>query len=143
MIQKVNSKNWWQRNWKWVSLFGVLLIPVLLFFSLTGDATLRYGSIYLQPDLIENALNIASKNDKVIKELGELAPTSFFRLLEGEVEYLNNDSLVAVTVGIRSKNGKRAKIDILARKIEKKWEYQKIIIRIKKPVKKMIKILEL
>ncbi len=142
MNKKVNPKSWWYRNWKWVSFFGIILIPIILFFSLTGDATFRYGSVYLQPKLINNAIDKANQNNEVTSELGQLQPTDFFRLLEGEVTYQNNNSLIAVTVGLRGENGKRGKLDILAKKVDKQWEYQKITVRIKKPVKKTIKILE-
>ncbi len=137
----LHKKSWWNRNWKWMfPLIGIVFM-VVVFFSMTGDATFRYGSIYIQPALVDNALEKAKENERVIEKLGELSPHDFFRLLEGEVEYSNNNKTVAVTVGIVGSKG-RAKLDILADQKGNNWEYQKITVRIKKPKKETIKILE-
>ncbi|GAA4277120.1 hypothetical protein GCM10022259_18440 [Aquimarina mytili] len=95
----------------------------------------------MQPDLIQNAHEKAKVNEKVIEKLGELSPHDFFRLLEGEVMYSNHNKTVAITVGIIGTKG-RGKLDIIANRNKENWEYQKIIVRIKKPTKERIKILE-
>ncbi len=139
MIEQVNNKNWFSRNWKWMfPLIGIVFM-VVVFFYMTGDATFRYGSIYIQPALVDNALEKAKENERVIEKLGELSPHTFFRLLEGEVEYANNNKTVAITVGIIGSKG-RAKLDILADQKGDNWEYQKITVRIKKPEKETITI---
>lgn len=106
---------------------------------MTGNATFRYGSFYLQPDLVDNALEKAKENETVKEKLGELQPHNFFRLLEGEVFYKNNNSSVAITVSILGTQG-RGKLDIWAQKIAEKWEYDSIAVRIKKPEKLRIPI---
>ena len=120
----------------------LLLIPVIIFFSLTGDATFRYGAIYLQPQLINDAIEIANKDPKVKSEFGEIAPTDIFRLLEGEVYYPQSSSQVKLTIGLRNTLDKKAKLDIVASKKNEIWEYHKITVRIKKPEKKRIIVLE-
>ncbi len=140
MSEQTHKKGRGKRNWKWALPIFIILLLILAFFSITGNATFRYGSVYLQPALINNALQKAKENDLVIKKLGELRPHDFFRLLEGEVEYLDDDKTIAVTVGIIGTKG-RAKLDILANKKGNHWEYQKITVRIKKPKKETILIL--
>ena len=120
----------------------LLLIPVIIFFSLTGGATFRYGAIYLQPQLINDAIEIANKDPKVKSEFGEIAPTDIFRLLEGEVYYPQSTSQVKLTIGLRNILDKKAKLDIVASKKNEIWEYHKITVRIKKPEKKRIIVLE-
>ena len=120
----------------------LLLIPVIIFFSLTGDATFRYGAVYLQPQLINDAIEIANKDPEVKSEFGEIAPTDIFRLLEGEVYYPQSTSQVKLTIGLRNTLDKKAKLDIVASKKNEIWEYHKITVRIKKPEKKRIIVLE-
>lgn len=140
MNELISKKNWWSRNWKWVLPTTGVAICIFVFFMMTGNAVFRYGSVYVQPNLTGNALEIAKKNDRVIEKLGELSPIDFFRLLEGEVEYANHNTSIALTVGIRGTKGK-GKLDIVAYKQGANWKYQKITVRIKKPKKESIEIL--
>ncbi len=141
MNETILKRNWWRRNWKWLLPTSAILCCITFFFLMTGNTTFRYGSVFVQPNLVNNALKKANENDRVKEKLGELLPHDFFRLLEGEVQYLNNDNSVAITVGVIGSKG-RGKLDILANRKDKRWEYKKITIRIKKPKKEMIKILE-
>ncbi|WP_103072452.1 cytochrome c oxidase assembly factor Coa1 family protein [Aquimarina sediminis] len=142
MSMLVFNKIWLHRNWKWILPSTTLVVFAFTFFIMTGDATFRYGSVFLQPDLVNNALEKAQENELVIEKLGKLSSHNFFHLLEGEVAYQNNNSLIILTVGIRNIEGKKAKMDIIAHRNGQKWKYQKITVRIKKPKKVTIKILE-
>lgn len=97
--------------------------------------------LLLHNELTNNALEIVKKNNHVVEKLGELSPVDFFLLLEGEVTYSNHNRIVAISVGIRGTKGK-AKMDILAHKNGLHWDYQKITVRIKKPTKETIIVLE-
>ncbi len=59
-------------------------------------------------------------------------------MVEGSVHYADDDNvLIAVNVkGSKSDENMRSKMDIEATKINGTWEYQKIQVRIKKPVEK-------
>ncbi len=137
----LDLKNIWSHNWKWALPVMLFVSLITLFFSITGNATYRYGSVYLQPSIIKNAQKKAEENDLVIEKLGNLQPHNFFHLLEGEVAYLNQNKSVMITVGIIGSKG-RAKLDIVANRNGKDWKYQKITVRIKKPKKEIIKIFE-
>ncbi len=141
MNETLLKKNWWIRNLKWVIPLSLLMICIAFFFSMTGNATFRYGSVYLQPKLVNEAYDMASKNEMVTQKLGELSPYNFLRLIEGDVMYSNNDNVVDVTINLLGSK-KKGKLDIVAHRNGKDWEYQKIIIRIKKPKKETIKIFE-
>lgn len=141
MKESIVNKNWWERNWKWLLPSIGILACISVFFMITGNATYRYGSVIAQPELTNNALEIVKKNNHVVEKLGELSPVDFFLLLEGEVTYSNHNRIVAISVGIRGTKGK-AKMDILAHKNGLHWDYQKITVRIKKPTKETIIVLE-
>ncbi|WP_062056235.1 cytochrome c oxidase assembly factor Coa1 family protein [Aquimarina longa] len=141
MSEILSNKNWWNQNWKWVLPTTGILFCIIIFFMITGNATARYGSILAQPDLTQNAVIIAQKNDQVTEKLGKLSSINFLNLIEGEVQYSNNNSSVAVSVKVAGTKGK-ASMDIIANKKGEVWEYKKITIRIKKPQKETIKVLE-
>ncbi|WP_438710133.1 cytochrome c oxidase assembly factor Coa1 family protein [Aquimarina muelleri] len=141
MNELIVNRNWWERNWKWLLPSIGILACISVFFIITGNATHRYVSVLAQPALTNNALEIVKKNNRVVEKLGELSPVDFFLLLEGDVTYSNNNTIVALTVGIRGTKGK-AKMDILAHKNGLNWNYQKITVRIKKPIKETIIVLE-
>ncbi|MBQ0735062.1 hypothetical protein [Aquimarina celericrescens] len=141
MNEITERKSWWNRNRKWISLFIIILIPIVTFFSLTGDATFRYGSAHMQPGLIKNAYEMANKNEIVSQKLGQLSEYNFLRLIEGDVLYDNNGNTVYITVNLLGTK-KKGKLDIYAHQNGEKWEYQKVIVRIKKPRKETIKIFE-
>ncbi len=112
-------------------------------FFLFNDqkSTFRYRSMYLQPELVNEAYDMASKNETVTQKLGDLSPYNFLRLIEGDVIYSNNDNTVEVTVNLLGTK-KKGKLDIIAHRNGENWKYQKITVRIKKPKKEAIIILK-
>lgn len=108
---------------------------------MTGNALFRYGSAYLQPGLIEEAYEIANQNEIVTQKLGKLSPYTFLRLIEGHVAYTNDNTIVKITVNLIGTK-KKGKLDIVALREGENWKYQKIVVRIKKPQKETITILE-
>ncbi len=141
MNETILKRSWWIRNWKWLLVTSAMLSFITFFFLMTGNATFRYGSVLVQPDLIHNAHRKAQVNENVIEKLGHLSSHNFFRLLEGEVTYANDYNTVTITVGIRGTKG-RGKLDIIANRDKENWQYQKITVRIKGPYKVCIPILE-
>ncbi len=141
IMERTHHKNWFSRNWKWAFPSITVVLFITVFFYFTGDATFRYGAAHLQPGLIEEAHDMASKNEMVIQKLGTIGEYNFLRLIEGEVRYSDNDNTVHVSVNLLGSK-KKGKLDILAHKKEGVWKYQKIAVRIKKPKKETIKIYE-
>lgn len=133
----VKQKNWWNRNWKWlVPLFGIVLLVtgVLIssgFFGFGSD----FAKAYADSELYENALKKAQSNPQVIELLGEIEPIDKLSILEGAVEYSNNDNTINSTISIKGSKGK-AKMDLTADKLNNEWDYRKIDIRIKSPPEK-------
>ncbi len=141
MNETILKKSWWKRNWKWILPVSAILCVITFFFLMTGNATFRYGSAHLQPGLIDKAYEMADENEIVNQKLGKLSSYNFLRLIEGDVLYSDNHNTVAVTVNLLGTK-KKGKLDIIAHRKGKHWEYQKITVRIKKPEKESIKIFE-
>src|SRR5690606_33596854 len=93
---------------------------------------------YSDTELYENAL-AKVKYDKRVKELlGKIETIDELANLEGEVKYSNENKTVNSSIRVTGTKGK-ARMDIS----NNSWDYEKINIRIKKPVenKQTIEIL--
>lgn len=137
---------WFKRIRTWFILFFLICLSL---FITTLPAELPQNLAYLakaysEPEIVEGALAITKKNPKIIALLGELEPMSKFDMIEGSVIYSKENDSVAITIGIRGKKMIRSNMDLLAQKINNKWEYQFINVRIKGPkeLKQTIPILK-
>ncbi|UZO80992.1 hypothetical protein NBT05_00585 [Aquimarina sp. ERC-38] len=128
------TTNWLKRYWKWIVPMIFLLLCIIIFFVVSQNAPLRYGSVYLQPQLTENARLIANKNKEVQTMFGTLAKPNFLNFIQGEVFYSKDYQRVAVSVKLIGKK-KNGILDYWARNIGNKWEYDSVAVRIKKPEK--------
>lgn len=138
----INQQTWWKRNWKWFTpLCGLILISVISFFMAGIDGiTTNLVQAYTDTNLYEKALDTVKTNAQVIEILGEINPIDKLAILEGQVEYENNNKTVHSSIRITGTKGK-ANMDIIANKFDSIWHYKKIIIRIKSP-KKMKQTIE-
>ena len=97
---------------------------------------------YSDTELYENALAKVKSDKRVTELLGEIEPIDELAILEGEVKYSNENKTVNSSIRVTGTKGK-ARMDISADLINNSWDYEKINIRIKKPVenKQTIEIL--
>ncbi len=133
----VEEKSWGKRNWNWlIPLSGIILISFGIFFSsgMDGVAT-DLAQAYADTKLYENAIEKINADKRVSVLLGEIKPMDKLAILEGQVEYSNENKTVLSTIWIVGTKG-RAKMDISADWINKKWNYTKINVRIKNPPEK-------
>jgi len=141
----IHQKTWFQRNWKWVLPIAIFaILAATLFFSLMAGHLGDFGKAYSEPQLFQGALEKAQENEEVKIAVGEIEPVSKMAILEGEVNYTNQNRNVQFTVRVEGKNGK-AFMDGFAERSNDSWEYKKITIRIKNPPEKRqtIDILEI
>ncbi|MGV8815798.1 MAG: cytochrome c oxidase assembly factor Coa1 family protein [Gelidibacter sp.] len=133
----IEQKSWWKRNWKWlVPVGGIILISLGIFInSGMGGIITDFAQSYSDTELYENALLKVNNDPKINKLLGEIEPLGKMAILEGQTEYSNNNQSVNSTVRIIGKKGK-AKMDIIAGRINDEWKYSKINVRIKNPPEK-------
>lgn len=124
-------KNWAQRNWRWALLFIVVLVlAISLLFSLTGDHLGDFGQAYADPQLFQGAVDKSQENKEVIYLLGNLKPIDKLAILEGDVEYSNQNKNVSFSVRVKGTKGK-AQMSAKAIRNRDAWEYTKITIRVK------------
>lgn len=127
----IQQRNWFQQHWKWLvpTVFAVLMLFV--FFSsgmnkVTSDLTLAYSDT----ELFNNALEKVKTNEAAVSIIGELEPIDKLAVLEGQVNYSENNTVVKSSIRIAGSKGK-ARLDILANKVNMEWVYKSIVVRIK------------
>ncbi|EIJ39915.1 hypothetical protein JoomaDRAFT_2958 [Galbibacter orientalis DSM 19592] len=130
----IEQKSWWKLNWKWlVPVSGIMIISLVIFFSSgMGGITTDLAQAYADTELYENALEKAKSDIRVTELLGEIEPIDKLAILEGQVEYSNDNKTVNSSVRIVGTEGK-ASLDISADRIKSEWNYTKINVRIKNP----------
>lgn len=136
MNELIREKSWGKRNWKWLVPITTLLIFVIALLSLTNGVS-SFAQAYTEPELYENALLQAQRNNQVKEILGTLEPIDKLSLLEGNVVYNADNSAVDLTIRIIGSK-KTGKMDIYAIKDKGNWEYQFIKIRTKNPKQEVI-----
>ncbi len=149
MNDQNRSRPWFKRKRTWLLL--VMFVCFGLFIS-SLPSELPRNIVYLvkgysEPEICKGALEITKKNLKVLEVLGELEPMGKLDMLNGSVFYSKGGDSAAITinvVGAKKIKSIRAKMDVVAFKMNGNWEYQKIRVRIKQPpeLKQSIPILE-
>jgi len=133
----MEQKSWWKRNWKWfLPVTGFAIIFITIFFSLgLGGAFSNMAQAYADTELYENALEKVKSNQRAIKLLGEIEPIDKLAILEGSVGYSDDNKTVNSSIRVKGKK-LIARMDITAIRINDKWDYKKINIRVKNPPEK-------
>ncbi|PKD17303.1 hypothetical protein APR41_18570 [Salegentibacter salinarum] len=133
----LQQKSWWNRNWKWVlPIFGIIFISIAVFFSSNMDGVAAdLAQAYADTELYNNALVKVKTDQKAKVLLGDIEPIDKMAILEGHVEYSSDNKSVYSSVRIVGTKGK-ANMDISADRINNKWKYNEISIRIKNPPEK-------
>lgn len=111
----------------------IVTLFLLLFFSsgmnkVASDLTYAYSDTELYNDALEKA----KANKEVIAILGEIEPIDKLAILEGQVNYSEDNRSVKSSIRIIGSKGK-AKLDISATKVNSIWTYQTLKVRIKQP----------
>lgn len=122
-----------QRHWKWFAPTILVSLLLVVFFSsglnkMTSDLTLAYSDT----ELYSKALEKIKTNETVKTILGDIEPIDQLAILEGQVNYSEDNTKVKSSIRIIGTKGK-AKLDIIANKVETEWIYKTIVVRIKQP----------
>lgn len=129
----IRQGNWMQRHWKWFAPTILVSLLLVVFFSsglnkMTSDLTLAYSDT----ELYSKALEKIKTNETVKTILGDIEPIDQLAILEGQVNYSEDNTKVKSSIRIIGTKGK-AKLDIIANKVETEWIYKTIVVRIKQP----------
>ena len=135
----IKSKNWLQRNIKW--LLPVIVVVCFLgsaLFSTVSDAQMGgYVTALNDGALYKDALKQANQNTEVKKIIGTLEPIDQLAIIESNVEYSDNNNHVNLSVRVKGANAK-GRMDVIATKLNNAWQYNTIKIRVKDPKQEII-----
>ncbi len=133
------KKPWFKRKRTWFLLF-VLTFMGLFISTLPKELPRNVAYLakaYSEPEICEEALAITKNDPKILTLLGELEPMGKLDMLNGSVGYSKGGDSVAITIDVRGDKkikNIRSKMDVLAEKVNGKWEYRNIKVRIKQPL---------
>ncbi len=133
----IEQKSWIVKSWKWfVPLIGIVLILIFSLFPSGFDRIFGdYLKAYADPKLYETALERVRLNERIKEVLGAVEPIDVMTILNGSVDYSDDNKSVNSTIKITCEKGK-AMLDISADRIDEIWIYKKINVRIKNPPEK-------
>lgn len=135
-----------RKSVKWLISIMVFLAIVIYLFSSSGMGKVATDltQAYADQDLYKNAIEKAHSNQQVIENIGEIKPIDKMTILNGEVNYSDDNKTVNSTIKVTGSKG-NGKMDIIAKREDENWNYEKITIRIKdsQKKKKTIEIIEL
>ena len=90
------------------------------------------SNAYSDTELYNDALEKVKANNAAIAVLGEIKPIDKLAILEGQVSYSENNTSVKSSIRIIGSKGK-ARLDIIANKVNAEWVYKTITVRVKQP----------
>lgn len=130
----MNQKKGWKRYWKAaLVLCALVIIAVTLFFTSGMDGVVsNYAQAYADTSLYEKALEQVREHPQATTLLGDIEPLEQLSIVEGSVQYSNDNQTVHTTVRIKGTKG-TAKMDIAAHRVDAVWEYETIQLRVKDP----------
>ncbi|MDN3594160.1 cytochrome c oxidase assembly factor Coa1 family protein [Zunongwangia endophytica] len=117
------------KKWLIVSISLVIVLLILAFSNTNlGTHISNFTEVYADEALHENAINIANDDEEVLKNFGEIALKDNLSLLNGDVQYSDNQNSVKLIFKV---NGTKANgvMDIEAHRINDVWEYDNIHLR--------------
>ncbi len=142
MDELIEHRSWWKRNWKWfLPVFGILLLLVVsIGTSPIGTRISNIAKVYVDPYLMDDALSKAHENKEVVGLLGILEPINAMDIMQGIVNYSNNDTTIDIYVQVKGSKGK-GRMRVFADWNKDKWKYNNISI-VGKNLKEPIVVLE-
>ncbi|SDS28978.1 cytochrome c oxidase assembly factor Coa1 family protein [Gramella sp. MAR_2010_147] len=125
------KRPWINRNYKWLVPVVCIITIILYLFTSSGLGKIATDltQAYADNDLYKNAIENANKDQRVLKSIGFIKPIDKMVILNGEVRYSENNQKVSTTIKINGEKGD-AKLDIEAYRIDEKWHYDQINVRI-------------
>lgn len=135
-----------RRSLKWIIPIIVVLAVVFYLFSSSGMGKVATDltQAYTDQELYNNAIEKANSDQRVLDEIGEIQPIDKMSILNGEVNFSNDNETVNSTIKVEGSKG-NGKLDLTAERENQSWRYEKVKIRIEdhEKKKKTIEIINL
>lgn len=127
-MSKQGQKSWFGRNWLWfIPLTGCLGFILLIILGL-GAAFFGVSNMINNATPVEYAIELATKNELVIKNLGE--PIEKYGIPSGNISLTNDDGDVDFSIPIRGNIGEGTLV-VRGIKIDGEWVYEDLYVRIR------------
>ncbi|MDY0780627.1 cytochrome c oxidase assembly factor Coa1 family protein [Tenacibaculum sp. IB213877] len=125
------QKNWFSRNWPWALPLGCCsgcLIFILLFVFGIGATIFGVVSKMEEISPIDDAIEIANKNEKLIELIGDNIETNGFP--NGNISVNNDNGDVDFSIPIKGEKGE-ATLIVRGIRVNKEWVYEDLYVSIK------------
>lgn len=127
-MSEQGQKSWFGRNWLWfIPLTGCLGFILLIVLGL-GAAFFGVSNMINNATPVEYAIELAAKNELVIKNLGE--PIEKYGIPSGNISFTNDDGDVDFSIPIRGNIGEGTLV-VRGIKIDGEWVYEDLYVRIR------------
>ncbi|MDE0535243.1 MULTISPECIES: cytochrome c oxidase assembly factor Coa1 family protein [unclassified Tenacibaculum] len=127
-MSEQGQKSWFGRNWLWfIPLTGCLGFILLIVLGL-GAAFFGVSNMINNATPVEYAIELAAKNELVIKNLGE--PIEKYGIPSGNISLTNDDGDVDFSIPIRGNIGEGTLV-VRGIKIDGEWVYEDLYVRIR------------
>ena len=127
-MSEQGQKSWFGRNWLWfIPLTGCLGFLLLIVLGL-GAAFFGVSNMINNATPVEYAIELATKNELVIKNLGE--PIEKYGIPSGNISLTNDDGDVDFSIPIRGNIGEGTLV-VRGIKIDGEWVYEDLYVRIR------------
>ncbi|RKF04114.1 cytochrome oxidase complex assembly protein 1 [Tenacibaculum lutimaris] len=127
-MSEQRQKSWFGRNWLWfIPLTGCLGFILLIVLGV-GAAFFGVSNMINNATPVEYAIELAAKNELVIKNLGE--PIEKYGIPSGNISLTNDDGDVDFSIPIRGSIGEGTLV-IRGIKIDGEWVYEDLYVRIR------------
>ncbi len=134
------------KSLKWIIPTIVILAVVFYLFSSSGMGKVATDltQAYADEELYKNAIEKANSDQRVLEKIGEIQPIDKMTILNGEVDFSDDNQTVNSTIKVTGSKG-NGKLDLIAERENESWRYEKIDIRFKdsEKNKKTIEIINL
>lgn len=128
----IKEKKWWAKR-KWFLLAVIVMFTLIIIVFVGGLKTFgSFGKAYADKPVFDKAVIMVQADSAANSLIGKAAPLDDMAIANGSVDYSDNDSTLTATIPVKG-SLKKAKMDIIARKVDGNWEYETVKIRTKDP----------
>lgn len=125
------------KSLKW--LIPIIVVLAIVFYLLSssgmGKSATDLTQAYADQELYRNAIEKANSDQRVLENIGEIQPIDKMTILNGEVNFSDDNQTVNSTIKVIGSKG-NGKLDLTAERENESWRYERINIRIKDSEKK-------
>ncbi len=122
----IQSKNWWDRNWKWFVPVACLASLVVLIGFIALIMSFVFGAMK-SSDAFKQALTMAKSNPKIESVLGSPIQEGYFITGSIKVYGASGDAQMAIPISGPKGSGT---IYLEATKSAGEWSYSKLVVQI-------------